>query len=263
VTATTEHTLRVLAHVGRADLPVHAGAAGALSRRPVPPDDRVLPPLSLPGPPSGPPARSAAHPPAAEWLAAELASRPATVVATGPVTNLAAALALEPGIAEVVEEMVVLGGCEHVPSVTPLAERNVWSDPAALATVLAAGFRRLVLVTLDATSRARLDARDADAFDALGTPAGRATAGFVRERIGQYAGAPGHQEAPVHDPLAVAYLVDPGVVRLEPLHVDVDLAAGASYGRTRFDAEGEPNALVARDADRGRFVDLLLRTFSG
>lgn len=262
VAATTDHTLRVLTHVGRADVPVHAGAAGPLAPRPVPLDDRVLPPLSLPGPPSGPAPRSTAQPPAAEWLAAELVSRPATIVATGPATNLAAALALEPGITDAVEEVVFLGGSGHVPSVTPTAERNVWNDPVALSVVLAAGFRRLVMVTLDATSRAQLTADDARALRDLGSPAGVATATFVEERIRQYAGASGHQEAPVHDPLAVAHLIEPEVVTLEPLQVEVDLAPGASYGQTRFDAEGEPNALVARDADRTRFVDLLLRTFS-
>jgi inosine-uridine nucleoside N-ribohydrolase len=258
VAETTDHTLRVLAHVGRDDVPVHPGAAEPLAPRPVAPDDRVLPAFALP--PAG---RSPAAQPAGAWLADTLADGATTLVATGPLTNLARAVSLRPDLARVVDEVVFLGGTSTIPGVTPLAERNVWNDPAALSVVLAAGFRRLVMVTLDATYAAQLDASDARWLGRSGTPAGSAAAGFVEERITQYAGTTAPGSAPVHDPLAVTYLLDPDVVGLERMHVAVDLAAGPAYARTSFSTDGEPNAWVARTADRARYRDLLRATLAG
>jgi inosine-uridine nucleoside N-ribohydrolase len=255
VAVTTDNTLRVLDHLGRHDVEVHPGADTAYAARLAPPDPRVLPP-HLPVPE---PRRRASPVPAAEWLVGTArAHGPVTLVATGPFTNLAHALDLWPGLVDAVQEVVLLGGSEAVPSVTPLAERNVWNDPVAAQRVLDAGFGRLVVVPLDATYRAQISATDAAALAALGTPAGTLAARLVHERIEQY----GHdrQEAPVHDPLAVATLLDPSVVNLRPRRVRVDLAAGPAYGRTWFD-DGTPNAEVAVDADRERYVALLLRTF--
>ncbi len=255
VAVTTDNTLRVLAHLDRPDLGVHSGAGAAYSPRPAPPDTRVLPPLALPAP-----THDAAAPPAAEWIVeAARTHAPVSLVATGPCTNLAHALDLWPGLVDAVEEVVVLGGSESVPSVTPLAERNVWNDPVAAQRVLDAGFGRLLLVPLDATYRAQVSAADASALAALGTPAGTLAARLVEERIEQY--SHDRPEAPVHDPLAVAVLVDRQVVTLAPRRVRVDLEAGPAYGRTWFEG-GTPNAEVAVDADRRRFVDLLLETFS-
>lgn len=253
VTVTTDNTLRVLEHVGRGDVPVYAGSDRPCAPRPAPPDPRVLPPhLALPET-----TLRAQGQGAADFLAGLEA--PVTLVCTGPATNLALALERAPDLADRVDRVVLLAGSDHVPSVTPLAERNVWNDPVALQRVLDAGFRDLTLVPLDATFRAQVTAEDARRLAALDTPAGAAAAALVHERIEQY--AHDRQEAPVHDPLAVALLVDPDVVRLEPRRVRVDLAAGAAYGRTRID-HGTPNALVATDPDRARFVDLLLTTFA-
>lgn len=256
VAMTTDHTLRVLDHLGLRT-PVHAGADGPFAPRPVPPDDRELPPFALTA------TDLASDPvPADRWLAAELGGGATTLVATGPLTNLARALMLRPGLAEVVDEVVFLGGSDTVSNVTPVAERNVWNDPVALSVVLAAGFRRLVMVTLDATAAAQLTSTDAAELAAAGARASTAAAAFLEERIDQYAGTPGGRTAPVHDPLAVAYLLDPDVVSLDRMRVSVDLAAGPSYGRTSFSASGEPNAWVARDADAGRYRDLLLSTLT-
>ena len=77
-----------------------------------------------------------------------------------PLTNLAAALAADPGIVEAVERLVVLGGTHRERGVTPYAERNVWCDPEAAHDVLTAGFRDVLLVTMDATFSAPLTAAD-------------------------------------------------------------------------------------------------------
>jgi inosine-uridine nucleoside N-ribohydrolase len=256
VSVTTDNTLRVLDHIGRSDVGVYAGADAPYSPRLAPPDSRILQPhLPLPEPTS-----QQQEADAASWLAKTLSASPVTYIATGPLTNLAAALDLEPGIVDTVEEVVFLGGTQRIANVTALAERNVWNDPAAADKVFTAGFKRLVVVPLDATYRAQVSADDAARLAALGTPAGKAAATLVHERIGQYADS-GTQQAPVHDPLTVAYVIDGGVLSLQEVHVDVITAAGGAYGRTDV-RRGEPNAFLALDADRIQYVDLLVSTFS-
>jgi inosine-uridine nucleoside N-ribohydrolase len=256
VSVTTDNTLRVLDHIGRSDIPVYAGADAPYSPRLAPPDSRILDPhLPLPEPTS-----SRQEQVAAAWLAQILSASPVTFVSTGPLTNLAAAIDLEPGLVDTVEEVVFLGGSQRIANVTALAERNVWNDPAAADKVFSAGFKKLVVVPLDATYRAQVTTEDAARLMALGTPAGRAAARLVHERIEQYADS-GTQAAPVHDPLTVAYVIDSGVLSLQEVHVDVITAGGVAYGRTDV-RRGDPNVLLALDADRVQYVDLLVSTFS-
>lgn len=256
VSVTTDNTLRVLDHIGRSDIPVYAGGDAPYSPRLAAPDSRILDP-HLPLPES---TSSKQEQGAATWLAQTLSASPVTFVATGPLTNLAAAIDLEPGLVDTVEEVVFLGGTQRIANVTALAERNVWNDPAAADKVFSAGFKRLVVVPLDATYRAQVTVDDAARLMALGTPAGRTAARLVHERIEQYADS-GTQAAPVHDPLTVAYVIDKGVLSLQEVHVDVITAAGVAYGRTDV-RRGDPNVLLALDADRIQYVDLLVSTFS-
>jgi len=251
---TTDNTLRVLDHVGRGDVPVHAGRNEPFRPRgsPLPSGRDDLPStLDLPAPVSA--ARSSD---AVTWLVDTLRAEPepVTLVPTGPLTNIAAAVEAAPDIVGLVRRVVALAGTHLQPGVRPLVERNVWCDPEAAAYVVAAGFDELTFVGMDATFAAALDAADADRLASLGTPAGEAGGRFQCQRIDLYGGA----SAPLHDPLAVAVLLDAGVVRMEPASVTVELGSGPTYGRTAYEIGAEhPNLRVALDADRSRFLAFL------
>jgi inosine-uridine nucleoside N-ribohydrolase len=254
----TDNTLRVLNHIGRPDVPVTPGHDGPLEPRAVSYDDRVLPPLSLPAVDLVATAGDAV-----EWLVELLrgTTERITLVATGPLTNIAAVVRADPRIVEAVEQLVLMGGAHARGNVTPYAERNIWNDPAAAEVVLTAGCERLVLVTLDATLQAALTTAQADLLSDLGTPSATAAARFVRERIGQHADD-GQRAAPVHDPLTVAYLVDSAVVELHAAHVTVETADARTYGRTVVDLQADrPNAAVALSASGDRLSALLVATF--
>ena len=261
---TTDNTLRVLDLVERYDVPVHPGADGPFRPRLEPlPSGRadLAPELDLP--PAG---RHAAKEPAASWLVRRLhaADRPVTLVLTGPLTNLATAVAAHPEAVDAVDRLVVLGGTHRAPGVTAYAERNVWCDPEAAATVLAAGFRRVTMVGMDATFSAPLTRADADRIAAADTPAAHAAASFVRERIRWYqrdAAMAAAGAAPLHDPLAVACLLDPDVIGTAPASVVVETRDPATYGATTYDlAAAPPTVEVALSADHARFLDLLCAT---
>jgi inosine-uridine nucleoside N-ribohydrolase len=265
----TENSLRVLEYIGRTSIPVYAGAAEPLARpaRPGAPGHRNASRihgdyLDLP-PATGAPVDGIA----ALAILAEFRDTGETVlVATGPLTNVALALKLDPGLARRIRTLVIMGGSHAIANVTPSAEFNIWADPEAARTVLGSGIEKIVLVTLDATHRALLSWADCQRFRALGTPAGEAAARFIERRIAADGPPEPGSAAPVHDALCVAYLVDPSVVSLGRYAVDVETSGELTVGRTVIDTQHrsgrEPAVWVALDGDAQKFRDLLLATFA-
>jgi inosine-uridine nucleoside N-ribohydrolase len=270
---TTENTLRVFDHIGR-DVPVHRGMAAPLVRPDFPVPRAVL---------NGradihggfldiPPSRSAIRDGGAVEFLIETyraATEEIVLVATAPLTNVATALKLEPRLAGLIPEVILMGGAHDHGNVTPAAEFNIWADPEAARVVFGCGVRRLTIVPIDATHQALVSLADCDALDALGTPAATATATFVRRRIAGYdldqpmarTGA-----APVHDALCVAAVASRPVIATRRVHADVEISGELTTGQTIFDvaARGgkEPNADVAFGADERAFVRMLLETFT-
>jgi inosine-uridine nucleoside N-ribohydrolase len=270
---TTDNTLRVLDWIGRSDVPVHAGLYRPIAR------------LGFPGArhferdsgsdPHGssldiPRARSRRRDAGAvEFLVETLrsATEPITLVPVGPLSNLATALAIDPGLTEVVEEVVIMGGGHAVTNVTASAEFNIWADPEAAAMVLAAGFGRLTLVPLDATYQALVTRETCALLEQAGTPAGVAASRFITQRIDAYDGALAVTgAAPVHDVVCAAYLVRPDLITTRRLHVTVETTSPLTVGRTvmdtRLNSPLEPNADVAFGADAGLLAELLLDVFT-
>ncbi|HWE80658.1 MAG TPA: nucleoside hydrolase, partial [Gaiellaceae bacterium] len=265
-----ENSLRVLDHIGR-EVPVFAGAAGALVPSTAISDQAERSRkihgdlLDLPA------ARSTAQPRrAAEFLIDSFPEGGDVVlVPTGPLTNIATALTLDPGLAARIPRLVLMGGSHVRANVTPSAEFNIWADPEAARIVLKRGIRDLTVVPLDATHEALVSEADCDRLAALGTPAGTAAAAIIRTRIEGYeAIQPTGQgrSAPVHDALCIAALIDPSVIETRGAHVDVELAGELTRGRTVVDLRpisAQPaNARWAHGANRARFLELLLEAFA-
>ena len=266
----TDNSLRVLDLIGRGDVPVHEGLSRPIVRRGFPAAKRFEPDsplsmhgLSLPLPAARTPKRDGG---AVEFLLETLRATPdeITLVPVGPLSNLAAVLAIDPGIVDAVPEVVIMGGGHHVGNETPSAEFNIWADPEAAEMVLAAGFRSVTLVPLDATHQALLTRQDCDDLAALGTPAVAAAAELIGRRVDAYTAGRGvatADAAPVHDAVCTAYLVDPTVISTRALHVSVETQGRYTVGRTVMDTRTgstQPtNCSVAFGADRALFVRLL------
>ena len=193
------------------------------------------------------------------------------LVPTGPLTNIAMAMRIEPRICEKIKEIVFMGGGFKVFNATSASEFNIWADPEAAQIVLTSGVK-CTMVPLDATHRANFTREDCDKLYALGTPVAKAVADLIDERIIAY-NAYQPQElpdsAPLHDALALAYVFDPAVLKdVRFMRVDVDFGGGYADGMTICDTRAYPdrprNCYVALDADRERFVALtfeLLKSF--
>ncbi len=255
-----EHTLRnaraIVGLSGR-DVPVVAGAEGPLLGA-FTAEPRVHGADGLAGValPEGPPAAPGI---AADAIRAVLRAEPGvTLVGLGPATNLALALATEPALAARVDEIVLMTGAWSEGNITPSAEFNAWSDPEALAMLLACG-RPVTLATLDLTGQALVTPSRIAALRARGGGGCLAAAARIM------AGVPpsrrfGHRGHPLHDPCAVAWLVAPGLFTAREVHVQVD-CAGLARGRTvvdRWERSGQaPNARLLETLDAEGFFALL------
>jgi inosine-uridine nucleoside N-ribohydrolase len=258
---TTANAIRVLDHVGRTEVPVAAGADRPLVReRHVAAE--VHGETGLDGPDLPPPSRSpeAAH--AIDWIAMTLlaAAGPVTLVPTGPLTNIALFLARYPELAPRVQRIVLMGGAFGEGNVTPAAEFNIWADPEAAHRVFTSGID-LTMVGLDVTHKALLRPRDVDRLRASGR-AGKLVADLFEFYVGFHRSRYGWDGAPVHDAVAVAHVIDPGLLTTDHLGVVIDIGPEPSRGRTHVDLSRlsgwERNCSVAVGIDAGVFREMLI-----
>jgi purine nucleosidase len=184
--------------------------------------------------------------------AARRHERDLTIIALGPLTNLALALKEDAGALERVGRIVAMGGAVDVPgNVTPTAEFNMFVDPEAAHRVLAAGLP-LEVVPLDATRQAVLPRAGMRATLGRATgPLASRIQGFS-ERGFRIAHSDGEQGMTLHDPLAVGLALDPSLGKWEA----VRLAIGPDGETMR--TSGPPNCRVARSVESDRFIRLFL-----
>lgn len=162
-----------------------------------------------------------------------------TLVALGPLTNVAVAVLLAPEIAEAVERVVVMGGTGvHGPgNVSAMAEYNFWADPEAAAVVTRAGFP-IEFVGWDISiGSAVVDADRYEALKAVGTPLSQ-FAVDISQVVRRFAMENGLAGDDLPDPIAMAHAIDPSVATTERLHVDVMVGDGPQRGVMEVDRLG-------------------------
>jgi purine nucleosidase len=164
-----------------------------------------------------------------------------TVVATGPLTNLALAVTQWPALASLVRQVVVMGGVIARPgNVGPLSEANIANDPEAAQIVLRAGWP-VTLVGLDATLPVSLSEAQLDRLAASGSPAGRHLRLITPLYIEAFANRWGRRAAAMHDALALAVAVQPALITVGPsLPVTVELTGQLTRGMTVADRRPQP-----------------------
>jgi inosine-uridine nucleoside N-ribohydrolase len=258
---TTANAIRVLDHVGRGDVPVTAGAERPLVRERHTAAE-VHGETGLDGPDLPGPSRLPEPKHAVDWLADAVAASPdpVTLVATGPLTNVALFMARYPGLVSNLDRIVLMGGAIGEGNTTPAAEFNIWVDPEAADRVFQSGVD-LTMVGLDVTHQALMTGAHAERFAASGR-AGQLVADlygfYARFHRRRY----GWDGAPVHDAVAVAHVIDPTLLTLTHCGVVIDTGPELSRGRTNVDRWGDmgwrPNCHAAVGIDAPRFLELLI-----
>ena len=196
------------------------------------------------------------------------------LIPIGPLTNIAAALHRDPSLPARVKQISLMGGSLTFGNATPAAEFNIWCDPEAAHVVFTSGIP-IKMVGLNvtrqvaATPERRVQIR---AIDSRTSGIVADMLDFYSERLRVLSGLPGGS---MHDPLAVAALVDPDVLRFERMHVAIELRGTHTYGMTLCDSRHlraddltpvrpgghrgeEPNAEVAVAVDADRFWEMFL-----
>jgi inosine-uridine nucleoside N-ribohydrolase len=256
---TTANALRVLELVGRTEIPVAAGADRPLERDLVV-AAHVHGESGLDGPVLPEASTRPATSDAVTFLAERIggASEPVALVVTGPLTNVARYVAAHgtDGIARI----VVMGGSIAEGNFTPAAEFNIWCDPEAAAAVFDCGLD-VSMMGLDVTHKALLGPVVEDRLRAAGR-VGAFVADlnvyFTRYHRETY----GWDGAPIHDAVAVAHVLRPGLVETRHRNVEIELDSELCRGRTVVDlwrrTDRPPNAHVGVDLDVDGFFDLLV-----
>jgi len=253
VEKTTANAIRVLELVG-SDVPVAAGAGRPLVREPYV-AAYVHGETGLDGPDLPPARREPVDQHAVDFLAERIDG--ATLVATGPLTNVALLLAREEASPE---RVVLMGGAIAEGNVTPAAEFNIWADPEAAARVFSSGLD-VTMVGLDVTHQALLTDEHAAGLRENGR-VGSVVAdlldfyGTFHKQVYDFEGSP------IHDAVAVAQAIQPDLLELRELNVEIDRESELCRGRTVVDVWNrtgrEANARVAVRIDARGFIELLL-----
>ncbi|MPZ83856.1 MAG: nucleoside hydrolase [Actinophytocola sp.] len=248
------NALRVLDLVGL-DPPVTVGAAKPLAQ-PLQTAEFVHGDDGLGGHAGPPPRGSLAPGSAAEQIVRLARANPGelTLLALGPLTNVALAVLLEPDLPDLLRSVVVMGGAVTVPgNITPYADANFYHDPEAADLVLGAGFPELVLVGLDATEQARVGADWLNALSELSGP--RADfANKLLDHYGQfYSTMFGEHSCTLHDPLAAAIMLDSKLAGYRTMPLGVELTGTHTRGQVVSDLRSiSSDAYISTNAGAGR-----------
>ena len=183
-----------------------------------------------------------------------------TLVPTGPLTNIAMAVRKEPRIVQRVKEVILMGGAYTRGNTTPAAEFNIHVDPEAAAIVFTAGWP-LTMVGLDLTHQALATPAVIERIAALGTPLAKIAVQLMEFFRETYRKNAGFDSPPVHDPCAVARVIDPSVMTCVDAFVAIETQGQFTSGMTVTDfsgRRGQKNAQVATNLDVVRFWDLMV-----
>ena len=255
---TTANALRVVELAGP-EIPVAAGADRPLVRE-LRVAANVHGETGLDGPDLPPPRTEPVPEHAVDFLAERVAGR--TLVATGPLTNVALLFARYPEARP--ERLVLMGGAIAEGNVTPAAEFNIWADPEAAARVFESGLD-VTMVGLDVTHKALMTRAHAEELRGAGR-VGQVVAELFDFFSVFHREVYGFDGSPIHDAVAVAHVLNPDLLEVERLHVAVDCESSLCRGRTVVDlwrrTGNDPNANVAVDIDADGFLSLLVERLS-
>jgi inosine-uridine nucleoside N-ribohydrolase len=199
-----------------------------------------------------------------------------TLIPVGPLTNIALAVSKDPSIVPLVKNIVIMGGSITGGNVNGAAEANIYNDPEAAAIVFNAGWM-VTMIGSDVGERTLMTRKDLAQLQVAHGP----ESDFVAKLADFYltrSEKSGYQGAAMYDPLAVATAIDPTLVTLKDMHVDVETRGEFTRGETvanrmgsdennvlrgdHYEIEGvielKPNARVCLASDADRFLKLFI-----
>jgi inosine-uridine nucleoside N-ribohydrolase len=283
---TLPNALRLVEIADRTDVPVAAGASHPLVRRLVT-SGHVHGANGLAGVEFPEPKIKPVHETATEIIRRVVRENPGeiTIVAVGPLTNVALALRNDPEIAAMIPQIVIMGGSLSGGNITPAAEFNLYVDPEAARVVFDAHIP-LTMVGLDVTRKCLLNEEQIEQLEAAKNPVSQAAGKIMRATFERMKHGGEVTVIALHDALTVASLIEPDVITLKDYYVEVETTGEWTAGQTLgYDGHApvrksppmdssmpgpsapeepfKPNAKVAVGVDPDRFFRLLIPRLTG
>jgi purine nucleosidase len=204
-----------------------------------------------------------------------------TLIPVGPLTNIALAVSKDPSIAKLVKDIVIMGGSISGGNVNGAAEANIYNDPEAAQIVFNAGWI-VTMVGSDVGERTLITRKHLEALASSHGPQNDVVTGIAKFYV-ERSEKSGYHGAAMYDPLAVGAVVDPTLVTLKEMHVDVETRGEFTRGETvanrmganernvlhgdHYEIEGYDalpvNARVCLGSDAERFLNLFISRIKG
>lgn len=261
---TTINARRIMELLEATDVPIAAGCSTPLARQLV--LGTADGPSGLDGSPYLPEPKTELVPMhGVDFLAQKLreADEPVVLVPTGPLTNIGMLVLKHPDVLPKIEKVVLMGGAFYRRSeiITP-TEFNIFCDPEAAEIVLASGLD-ITMVGLDVTMHVLVEEEEFAAIEKIDTPLSRVVFDWLKFYEKLHRGQMGIGGA-LHDPLALAVVIDPDLIETREAHVSIDRTGTHTFGATVADywkLNGEePNVKVASRVDSAKFFEMLYRS---
>jgi len=257
---TVRNTLNVVQALDL-DVPVFAGCGQPMVRKQVVAGD-IHGETGLDGPVFDPLTKEAEKDHAVTFIVETLMKSDGdiTVVTTGPMTNLGMAMKMEPAIVPKIKQIVLMGGCYQNGNVTPAAEFNIFADGESAYVCFNSG-RPITMVGLDVTRKALCYPSIVERMSKIETKAANLFVDLMGHFCKSQKEVFGWDGGPLHDPITIAYLLDPSVLTVKPMHSEIEIRSEQSYGRTNcdfFDYQKLPhNSDIAIDIDVEKFWNIV------
>ena len=261
---TTINARRIMELLEATDVPIAAGCSTPLARQLV--LGTADGPSGLDGSPYLPEPKTELVPMhGVDFLAQTLreADEPIVLVPTGPLTNIGMLVLKHPEVLPKIAKVVLMGGAFYRRSeiITP-TEFNIFCDPEAAEIVLASGLD-ITMVGLDVTMHVLVEEEEFAAIEKIDTPLSRVVFDWLKFYEKLHRGQMGIGGA-LHDPLALAVVIDPDLIETREAHVSIDRTGTHTFGATVADywkLNGEePNVKVASRVDSAKFFEMLYRS---
>jgi purine nucleosidase/pyrimidine-specific ribonucleoside hydrolase len=262
---TTRNAL-IMAENAKLDVPVCEGAAKPILRKQiVAPDihgESGLEGADMPAPTKEKDSRTAI-----EFMAEMVKKHPGevTIVAVGPLTNVAHFINIYPELTKDVKEIVIMGGGIEFGNTTPAAEFNIFADPEAAQILFDSGIHSVVF-PLDVTHQTKIFMDEIEKMQEFPSMIVSKMGLLLKFFHQTYFDIFKIEGAPLHDPCTIAYLLEPEIFEYEDYYAQVELKGELTYGQTVVDywkkSGNKPNSTWALKANRERFIDLLFEVLS-
>lgn len=276
----TNNALKVLEVINELDIPVYKGHSGPILK-PLVTAPEFHGESGMDGPNLPEPKIKSQEKNAVDFIVdTVMKNKDITIIATGPLTNIASALNKNPDIVDNIKEICIMGGSVTFGNWTPSAEFNIFVDPEAASKVFNSGV--LVKMTgVNLTRQCLITEKEMNIFKEIGTKASIFAAELVDYFIQACYDNANIKGANLHDACAVAWVIDSDLIKSVPMHIDVELNGNLTRGMTVCDYRhlrgsdpevdlyreatmeyrgAKPNALGALELDFEGFLDLLYKT---